>query len=95
LTQSHGPLTVTRHPSEANTRKVYQSGVLKDTRVAVAGPLVNIDHYELCRNQSGTADFFSNRQMAYQAVHQGMTAAETATYHTAIQTLQTALNRQV
>jgi len=96
LTTSAGALTNTRHPSDVNAQRVYQSGVLKGSRTAFAPTaLINLNHYEMARNSSGSPSLFSNRQIAYHAVHRGMTGAEVATYHTAIQTLQTALNRNV
>lgn len=96
LTTSAGALTNVRHPSEANTQRVYQSGVLKQSRTGFAPTaLVNLDHYEMARNNGGSAGLFSNRQICYHAAHRGMTAAETAIYHTALHSLQTALNRQV
>jgi hypothetical protein len=56
--------------------------------------LTNLQMFEMARNYLGTSSNFSSRQYSYFAAHRGMTIAETATYHTAIQTLQTALNRQ-
>jgi hypothetical protein len=96
LTTSAGALTQTRTPSEANTQRVYQSGVLKRSRTAFAPTaLINFSIYEMARNAFGSADLFANRQIAYHAVHRGMTGAEVATYHTAIQALQVGLNRSV
>jgi hypothetical protein len=96
LTTSAGALTQTRDPLDVNAQRVYQAGVLMGSRTAFAPTaLINRDHYEMARNNIGSAGLFSNRQIAYHAVHRGMTGAEVAIYHTAIQALQVGLNRSV
>jgi hypothetical protein len=93
---SQGPFTVNRHPSELNTQRLYRYGVNVGTRSGFAPTsLVNYDMLEMARGVDNVPSTFSSRQYSYFAAHRGMTIAETATYHTAIQTLQTALNRQV
>jgi len=92
---TRGAFTITRHPSELNTQRLYRYGVNVATRNAFAPTtLTNLQMFEMARNRRGSAETFSSRQYSYFAAHRGMTIAETATYHTAIQTLQTALNRQ-
>jgi hypothetical protein len=96
LTTSAGALTQTREPSDVNAQRVYQSGVLMGSKTGFAPTaLVNLNHYEMARNSGGATNLFSNRQIAYHAVHRGMTGAEVAAYHTAIQALQVGLNRSV
>jgi len=93
---SQGPFTVNRHPSELNTQRLYRYGVNVGTRAGFAPTVYsNVNMFEHCRNVFGSPDSYSVGQYTYFAAHRGMTIAETATYHTAIQTLQTALNRQV
>jgi hypothetical protein len=92
---SQGPFTVNRHPSELNTQRLYRYGVNVGTRTGFAPTgYTNLPMFEMARNGFGSAATFSSRQYSYFAAHRGMTIAETATYHTAIQSLQVALNRQ-
>jgi hypothetical protein len=97
LTRSDGAFTVTREPATANTQRAYRNGVQFNQRTSLAPTaLSNLPIFELGLNYfNGSLLGPSNRQFSYFAAHRGMTAAETATYHTAIQTLQTGLNRQV
>jgi hypothetical protein len=93
---SQGPFTVNRHPSELNTQRLYRYGVNVGTRTGFAPTgYANVPMFEMARNSFGSAATFSSRQYTYFAAHRGMTIAETATYHTAIQSLQVALNRNV
>jgi hypothetical protein len=92
---SKGAFTVCRDPAEANTQRLYSSGTLVASRTGFAPTAnLNIPLFEMARNQFGAPGNYSSRQYTYFAVHRGMTAAQAAIYHTAIQTLQVALNRQ-
>ena len=92
---SQGAFTVNRDPSEANVQRLYRNGTNIGTRSGFAvQPLNSLSIFEMARN-IGSPATYSSRQYTYFAAHTGMTIAQTAIYHTAIQTLQTALNRQV
>jgi hypothetical protein len=91
---SKGVFSVNRDPSEANRQRLYRNGANIGTRSGHAvQPLNNLSIFEMARN-IGVPATYSSRQYTYFAAHTGMTAAQTAIYHTAIETLQTALNRQ-
>jgi len=47
------------------------------------------------RNNSGGAVNFTNKECAYASIGEGLTDTEAANFYTAVQTFQTALNRQV
>jgi hypothetical protein len=47
------------------------------------------------RNQSNTAQFFSNRQCAFSSIGDGLTDTEAANFRTAVQAYQTTLSRNV
>lgn len=90
-----GAITNTRNPSETDTQRVYNDGVLTASRTSFAPTaLTNLPMFEMARNLFGSPNLYSDRELSYHAVHTGMTAAEVVIYHAAIQTLQTALNRQ-
>jgi hypothetical protein len=44
---------------------------------------------------NGAADFYANRQHAFDAIHDGLTDTEAANFYTAVQAFQTTLGRQV
>jgi hypothetical protein len=95
LTRSDGAFTVTREPATANTQRAYRNGVQFNQRTSFAPTVLsNLPIFELGLNYLGSLLGPSNRQFSYFAAHRGMTIAETAIYHTAIENLQVALNRQ-
>lgn len=93
---SQGSFTVTRQTAEANTQRLYRNGALVGSRLAFAAtPYTNQSVFLMCRNVFGSPDTYSSRNYAAHAIHNGMTAANVASFHTALQNLQVALNRNV
>ena len=92
---SQGSFTVTRQTAEANTQRLYRNGALVGSRLAAPTPYVNLPMYLMGRNFFGSPGYYSSRNYAAHAIHNGMTAANVASFHTALQTLQVALNRNV
>lgn len=93
---SQGSFTVTRQTAEANTQRFYRNGSLVGSRLAFAPtPLANLPIFLMGRNSLGSPANYSSRNYAAHVIHNGMTAANVASFHTALQTLQVALNRNV
>lgn len=93
---SQGSFTVTRQTAEANTQRLYRNGALVGSRLAFAPtPYTNQSVFLMCRNVFGSPATYSSRNYSAHAIHNGMTAANVASFHAALQTLQVALNRQV
>ena len=93
---SQGSFTATRQTAEANTQRVYRNGVLIGSRTGFAATgYTNRAISLMAVNQLGSIIQYSSRNYSAHVIHNGMTAANVASFHTALQTLQTALNRQV
>lgn len=96
ITDSLGSFTVTRQTAEANTQRMYRNGTLVGSRLAVAPTgYANLEMFLMARNSLGSPSLYSARNYSAHAIHNGMTAANVASFHTALQTLQTSLGRQV
>ena len=79
-----------------NDREAYLNGVTQTTVTAndtTAYPNLNI--FLGARNDSGAANVFSNKQLAFASVGSGLTDAEVTTFNTLITTFQTSLSRNV
>lgn len=93
---SQGSFTVTRQTAEANTQRFYRNGTLVGSRTGFAATAYqNRNMFLMSANQLGTPQYYSNKNYSAHAIHNGMTAANVASFHTALQTLQVALNRNV
>jgi hypothetical protein len=79
----------------ATTNTGYKNGasILASTVVSTTRPSVNV--YLSARNNNGTADNFSARELALASIGSGLTAGEVSTLYTLIQAFQTSLSRQV
>ena len=73
----------------------YKNGasILATTSVSTSRPTFNI--YLGARNTNGTANNFSQRELAMASIGSGLTAGETSTLYTLIQAFQTSLSRNV
>jgi len=93
---SLGSFTITRETAIQDTMLFYQNGVLKGTGSSVATAYINAKTYLMALNYQDILVFTrSSRNYAAHAIHNGLSGVEVTAFHTAIQTLQTALNRQV
>lgn len=93
---SQGSFTITRQTSDANAQRFYRNGTLLASKTAFAPfPYVNNNMFLMARNSLGSPANYSSRNYSAHVIHNGMTAANVASFHTALQTLQTALNRNV
>lgn len=78
------------------SQKMYRNGVLKISGNAFSGyshPSVNFYFGGLC--EAGTAVYFSNREVAFGSIGDGLSDTEAANLYTSIQKFQTTLLRQV
>jgi hypothetical protein len=93
---SQGAFTVTRQTAEANTQRAYRNGgmIASKTGFTPRG-YVNSTMTLMARRSLSSPRDYSDRNYAAHAIHNGMTAANVASFHTALQALQTALGRQV
>ena len=79
----------------ATTNTGYKNGasILASTVVSTTRPSVNV--YLSARNNNGTADNFSARELALASIGSGLSSGETSTLYTLIQAMQTSLSRNV
>ncbi len=75
--------------------KVYKGGAQVATDGTASGGLPTGEYYLLASNENNVAGVFSDRQMAFAAIHQGPTAQQAADLYTLVQAFQTALGRNV
>ncbi len=94
VTNSSGLFTSVRESSTVQT--FYQNGVQKAQRTgfSTTGD-INLNIYLSARNLDGAATTFSNRQLAFGAIHDSLSGAEALSFYNAVQAYQTALGRQV
>jgi hypothetical protein len=77
------------------TQKLFKNGSLIKTGTAGAGSLANNALYISASNNAGTASLFSNKQLAFTTIGDGLTDTEASNLYLAVQAFQTTLNRQV
>ena len=79
----------------ATTNTGYRNGasILASAVVSTTRPSTNV--YLGARNNNGTADNFSARELALASIGSGLTAGEISTLYTLIQAFQTSLSRNV
>lgn len=79
------------------SQKMYRNGVLKISGNATAGlPYPNINfYYAALNNQVFGTQFYSDRQIAFGTIGDGLTDTEAANLYTAVQAYQTSLSRNV
>ena len=75
--------------------KAFRAGVLLGSSAISMTSLPNFNFYFGARNDSGTAAFFSNHQIAFAFLGSGLTDGEAAALYTSVQAFQTTLSRQV
>jgi len=79
-----------------NDREAYLNGASQTTVSANdATAFPNLNMFIGASNYSGTANAFSNKQLAFSTIGSGLTDSEASTLYTIIQTFQTTLGRQV
>lgn len=80
-----------------NNAKVYRNGVLKVTNTTSATS-TNLPTFKTiigAFNQGGSIESYSNKQLAFASIGDGLTDTEAANFYTAVQSFNTSLNRQV
>jgi hypothetical protein len=80
----------------STSRKAYRNGILEGTNTTsdiTANLSANL--FLLARNDSGTADVFSDKLCAFSSIGDGLSDAEATTFYNLVQSLQTTLGRQV
>lgn len=78
------------------SQRLYRNGILKISGNATTGSIYpSRTFYFGALNQGGTAAEFSNRQIAFGSIGDGLTNTEAANLYTAVQAYQTTLGRQV
>jgi hypothetical protein len=79
----------------SNLTNAWQGGVKRATSTNASVALTTVPIYFGGNNANGTADSFSNAQCAFASIGDGLTDTEASNFYTAVQTFQTALNRNV
>jgi hypothetical protein len=80
-----------------NNGKVYRNGVLKVTNTTSATS-TNLPTFKTvigAFNQGGAIESYSNKQLAFASIGDGLSDTEAANFYTAVQTFQTTLGRNV
>jgi hypothetical protein len=90
---SRGWFTVSRTTSTLTT--IFKNGASSGTSAIVSISRPTTGLVLGARNNNGTIDSFSQRQLAMASIGSGLTAGETSTLYTLIQAMQTSLSRQV
>lgn len=80
-----------------NNGKIYRNGVLKVTNTisATSTNLPTFKNVIGAFNQGGSIESYSNKQLAFASIGDGLTDAEAANFYTAVQAFQTTLSRNV
>jgi hypothetical protein len=75
--------------------QAYRAGVSLGTNTVSIAALPNTNFYLGARNASGTAQFFTNHQIAFAFLGSGLNTTEAAALYTSVQAFNTTLSRQV
>ena len=79
----------------AISHKIYLNGSLKASNTTSGGVLPNRPFFMSAGNTATGAQFFSNNEVAFASIGDGLTDAEALTYYNIIQAYQTTLSRQI
>ena len=75
--------------------KAFRGGVLLGQETVAMGTLPTHNFYLGARNNFGTAAFYSNHELSFGFIGDGLDDTEAANFYTAVQAFQTTLSRQV
>jgi len=79
-----------------NDRRVYKNSTKEATNTTLdSTTLPNFNVFIGARNDNGTAVVYSDKQLAFSSIGDGLTDTEAANLYTAVQAFQTTLGRQV
>ena len=77
-------------------RSAIRNGVTENfDNTNISGALNPLDMFLLCRNDNGTAAYFTNRECAFSSFGSGLSDTEATTFYTLVQNMQTTLARNV
>jgi hypothetical protein len=94
ITNSSGFITSNRN--NINEQKAYRNGsVILNTAILESVTLSGFSIYLGATNISATPDFYSNRELSFAYIGDGLTDTESTNFYTALQAFQTSLSRQV
>ena len=79
----------------SSTQKIFKNGSIIKTGTTGVGSLANNALYISASNNAGTASLFSNKQIAFSTIGDGLSDTEASNLYTRVQAFQTTLNRQV
>jgi len=79
----------------SNAIEIYKNGVSKITQSKASGANSNAPVYISAFNNNGGLQQYSNRNLAFASIGDGLTDTDAANLYTRVQTFQTTLNRQV
>ncbi len=79
----------------SNAIEIYKNGVSKITQSKASGANSNAAIYISAFNNNGGLQQYSNRNLAFASIGDGLTDTEATNFYTAVQAFQTTLNRQV
>ena len=83
--------------NSSTIQELYQNGsnVISGSVTSAGLPTRYLYLSATNNSYSDTGESFSPREMAFASYHDGLTSGQISTFYTLVQTLQTALNRQV
>jgi hypothetical protein len=79
----------------ATDLQAYRNNVSLGTNTTNTTSVSNLNMYLAARNNTGTADLYSQHQLAFSFFSDGLTDTEAANLYTAVQAYQTTLSRNV
>lgn len=92
-TDSRGWFTVSRTTSTLLT--TYKNGASSATSAAVSISRPTTNLFLAARNNNGTTESYTARELAFASVGSGLSSGDASTLYTLIQAMQTSLSRQV
>lgn len=79
----------------SNAIEIYKNGVSKITQSKASGANSNAPVYISAFNNNGGLQHYSNRNLAFASIGDGLTDTEADNFYTAVQSFQTTLGRQI
>jgi len=79
----------------SNAIEIYKNGISKITQYKVSGTNSTVPVYISALNNNGSLQQYSNRNLAFASIGDGLSDTEAANFYTAVQTFQTTLGRNV
>ena len=83
--------------TSATSRKTYKNGSIAGSSTGndTGGALASLKFYIGAANGASLGTTYTKDELAFSALHDGLTDAEAANFYTAVQTFQISLGRQI